>query len=99
MTMIMEPVKYDGIVHPEVWLNKIKVYCYQNNITKDEDIVEFCKSMIHPSIKISGTNLNEIVNSLKEDISFISFKDSIKRSFDASEYDFRHEEHEILVAL
>ena len=54
-----------------ILINKIKTYCYKNQIKTDEEIAAFCKSMIHPSIKISGTSLNEIANSLKEDISFI----------------------------
>uniref|UniRef100_U9TI84 Uncharacterized protein n=1 Tax=Rhizophagus irregularis (strain DAOM 181602 / DAOM 197198 / MUCL 43194) TaxID=747089 RepID=U9TI84_RHIID len=49
----MELIKYDETIHPEVWLNTIKLYCYKNQITKKEDIIEFCKSMIHPSINHS----------------------------------------------
>src|SRR5947209_1417082 len=77
----MELVNYDETIHPEVWLNKIKLYCYKNQITKNEDIIEFCKSMIHPSINVSKANtFEEIINILKSDVLFISFKYSVKKN-------------------
>ncbi|CAB4495254.1 hypothetical protein GLOIN_2v620017 [Rhizophagus irregularis DAOM 181602=DAOM 197198] len=74
--------------HPEVWLNKIKLYCYKNQITKKEDIIEFCKSMIHPSINVSKANtFEEISNTLKNDIFFISFKHSVKTKLQKLKFD------------
>jgi len=74
----MELVNYDGTMHPEVWINEIKTYCYKNHITKNENIVEICKSKIHPSINVSkASSFGEILNILKKDILFISFKYSI----------------------
>src|SRR3954451_11054850 len=97
---MMEPEMYDGTVHPEVWLNKIKAYCYKNQIIPDEAITRFCKTMIHPSIKVYGTNSDEILSCLKEDISFILFKNSIKRRLtNALEYNFECDENVILKTL
>src|SRR3954451_7554535 len=58
--------------------------------------------MIHPSIKVSGTNLNEIVNCLKGDISFILFKNSVKKDFMSRRrdaYNFNYSEYRILCNL
>ncbi|GES94866.1 hypothetical protein GLOIN_2v620017 [Rhizophagus clarus] len=76
---LLELVKYDETIHPEVWLNKVKLYCYKNQITKDENIIKFCKSMIHPSIDVSKANtFEEILNILKTDFLFTSFKQFAK---------------------
>jgi hypothetical protein len=84
----MELYKYDETIHPEVWLNKIKLYCYSNQITKKDDILEFCKSMIHPSINVSKANtFEEIISILKTDILFISFKHSIREKLQALKFD------------
>ncbi|CAB4434134.1 unnamed protein product [Rhizophagus irregularis] len=66
----MELIKYDETIHPEVWLNTIKLYCYKNQITKKEDIIEFCKSMIHPSINLEfdpkNKNYIQLINIFRE---------------------------------
>src|SRR6266487_1486755 len=90
---------YDGTMHPEVWVNKIKTYCYRNQITKNEDIVEFCKSMIHPYIKVTGKDLNEIINCLKQDITFISFKDSIKRKIHTLKFGYDDDDYSLFLQL
>jgi hypothetical protein len=95
----MEPELYDGFKHPEVWLNEVKTYCYERGIIQNGEIIEICKSMIHPSIKVSGNNFNEILNCLKEDISFIIYKNSVKRRFQVSEFDFTSSESCILTSL
>ena len=88
---------YDGSVHPEVWLKKIETYCYKNQIT---DALEFSKSMIHPSINVSDVdNFDELIEWLKEDVSFISFKNSVKRRFKPYEYNFECNEDGILKSL
>ena len=90
----MELVNYDETIHPEVWLNKIKIYCYKNQITKKDDIIEFCKSMIHPSINVSeASTFEEILNILKKDILFISFKYSIKEKLQTLKFDPENENH------
>ncbi|GBC45616.2 hypothetical protein GLOIN_2v620017 [Rhizophagus irregularis DAOM 181602=DAOM 197198] len=84
----MELIKYDETINPEVWLNKIKLYCYKNQITKKEDIIEICKFMIHPSISVYKANtFEEILNILKKDIFFISFKHSIKEKLQKLKFD------------
>ncbi|CAB4495252.1 unnamed protein product [Rhizophagus irregularis] len=57
----MEPVEYDETIHPVVWLNKIKSCCFKNQITKKEDIMEFCKSMVHPSIDVSKAKQRKLI--------------------------------------
>ncbi|CAB4434123.1 unnamed protein product [Rhizophagus irregularis] len=98
----MEPEIYNGTGHPEVWLNKLKSFCYQNNITIDENILKFCKTLIHPSINVSEANsFNEIINIIKSDISFESYKNSVKRKLKRLKFDndkFKNEE-EILKNL
>ena len=88
------PNRYDETIHPEVWLNEIKIYCYKNQITKKDDIIEFCKSMIHPSINVSEANtFEEILNILKKDILFISFKYSIKEKLRTLKFDPKNKNH------
>ncbi|PKC01796.1 hypothetical protein RhiirA5_426157 [Rhizophagus irregularis] len=90
----MELVKYDEKIHPEVWLNNIKIFCYKNQITKDKDILEFCKSMIHPSINVSKANtFEEILNILKTDTLFTLFKYSVKEKLQMLKFDPEDENH------
>ncbi|GBC45614.2 hypothetical protein GLOIN_2v620063 [Rhizophagus irregularis DAOM 181602=DAOM 197198] len=90
----MELVKYDEKIHPEVWLNNIKIFCYKNQITKDKDILEFCKSMIHPSINVSKANtFEEILNILKTDTLFTLFKYSVKEKLQVLKFDPEDENH------
>jgi hypothetical protein len=90
----MEPVEYDETIHPEVWLNKIKACCYKYQITKKEDIIEFCKSMIHPSINVSEANtFDEILNILKTDTLFTLFKHSVKEKLQKLNFDPKNEDH------
>ncbi|PKC74920.1 hypothetical protein RhiirA1_529239, partial [Rhizophagus irregularis] len=96
----MELIKYDETIHPEVWLNKIKLYCYKNQITKKEDIIEFCKSMIHPSINVSKANtFEEILNTLKNDIFFISFKHSVKKKLQKLKFDPKNKNYIQLINI
>jgi hypothetical protein len=84
----MEIVKYDGKIHPEVWLNNIKIFCYKNQIMKDQDILKICKSMIHPSINVSeAITLEEILNILKTDTLFTLFKCSAKKKLQMLKFD------------
>ncbi|GES94859.1 hypothetical protein GLOIN_2v1834196 [Rhizophagus clarus] len=98
----MEPQMYNGTVHPEVWLNKLKLFCYQKNITVDENVLRFCKTLVHPSINVTeAKTFNEIINIIKSDISFESYKNSVKRKLKRLKFDnnkFKNEE-EILKNL
>ncbi|CAB4390749.1 unnamed protein product [Rhizophagus irregularis] len=76
--------KYDGTIHPEVWIRQIRLSFYdQNNEnTKNEqETVDYCKLLIHPSIKISSetNSFVGLVNDLKLDASYDAFKKSIKK--------------------
>ncbi|EXX64128.1 uncharacterized protein OCT59_013517 [Rhizophagus irregularis] len=90
----MEPVEYDETIHPVVWLNKIKSCCYKNQITKKEDIMEFCKSMIHPSIDVSkSSTFDEILNILKTDALFALFKYSVEEKLQNLKFDPKNKDH------
>ncbi|GBB99383.1 hypothetical protein RclHR1_03500008 [Rhizophagus clarus] len=96
----MELVKYDEKIHPEVWLNNLKISCYKNQITKDKDILEVCKSMIHPSINVSEANtFEEILNILKTDTLFTLFKYSVKEKLQMLKFDPENEDHTQFINL
>src|SRR3954454_3474408 len=62
--------------------------------TKNEDIVKICKFTIHPSINLSKANtFDEIINILKSDIFFISYKFSVKKKLQALSFDHMNESH------
>ncbi|CAB4434139.1 unnamed protein product [Rhizophagus irregularis] len=76
--------KYDGTIHPEVWVRQIRLSFYdQNNekIKNEQEIVDYCKLLIHPSIKISSetNSFVGLINDLKLDASYDAFKKSIKK--------------------
>ncbi|CAB4434133.1 unnamed protein product [Rhizophagus irregularis] len=93
----MEPVEYDETIHPVVWLNKIKSCCYKNQITKKEDIIEFCKSMVHPSIDVSKAD--EILNILKTDVLFTLFKYSVEEKLQKLKFDPKNEDHVQFISI
>ncbi|RIA86201.1 hypothetical protein C1645_856556 [Glomus cerebriforme] len=66
---------YDGTEHPEVWIEKVKSYCYQKDITIDnENILNYCKTLIHPSIYVDeAESFEELVEILKSDIITFEF--------------------------
>ncbi|PKY54018.1 hypothetical protein RhiirA4_472568 [Rhizophagus irregularis] len=96
----MEPVEYDETIHPVVWLNKIKSCCYKNQITKKEDIIEFCKSMVHPSIDVSkASTFDEILNILKTDVLFTLFKYSVEEKLQKLKFDPKNEDHVQFISI
>ncbi|CAB4434126.1 unnamed protein product [Rhizophagus irregularis] len=96
----MEPVEYDETIHPVVWLNKIKSCCYKNQITKKEDIMEFCKSMVHPSIDVSkASTFDEILNILKTDVLFTLFKYSVEEKLQKLKFDPKNEDHVQFISI
>ncbi|CAB4388904.1 unnamed protein product [Rhizophagus irregularis] len=54
----MNPPRYDGTVHPDEWIKQIRTFCYFKQITEEQEIVKFCKSMIHSTININNNNGN-----------------------------------------
>ncbi|PKC01795.1 hypothetical protein RhiirA5_426156 [Rhizophagus irregularis] len=96
----MEPVEYDETIHPVVWLNKIKSCCFKNQITKKEDIMEFCKSMVHPSIDVSkASTFDEILNILKTDALFTLFKYSVEEKLQKLKFDPKNEDHVQFISI
>ena len=83
----MDPPMYDGNIHPNRWLKQVQVYCSLKKIGKDE-ILEFAKMMIDSEINIpeSITCLDELVNVLKQDISFSIFKNTNQRKLQSLKY-------------
>ncbi|CAI2183806.1 9142_t:CDS:2 [Funneliformis geosporum] len=84
----MELQIYDGSIHPNLWIKQVQAYCFIKQITRDDEILKFAMLVINPTIDISQniTTLNELVNVLKEDISFTLFKNSNKRKLQLLRY-------------
>jgi len=80
----MDPPRYDGTIHPDEWIKQIRTFCYFKQITSEQEIVKFCKSMIHSTINI-GNDTDEIdtftslSDALKSHITFKILKDTCKR--------------------
>ncbi|GBB99390.1 hypothetical protein RclHR1_03500015 [Rhizophagus clarus] len=83
----MNHVKYDGNIHPEEWVRQIRLSFYgfydiNNENTKNEqEIINYCKLLIRPSIKISPetNSFVGLINDLKSDISYDVFKSSVRK--------------------
>jgi hypothetical protein len=84
----MEPEMYNGTIHPDIWLKKVEAYCIKNNIT----YATYVLKMIHPSIYLA---YKEISKSLKADVSFVVFKNSVKRKLKALKFDPKGGENHI----
>ncbi|PKY54627.1 hypothetical protein RhiirA4_448083, partial [Rhizophagus irregularis] len=85
--------KYDGTIHPEVWVRQIRLSFYdQNNekIKNEQEIVDYCKLLIHPSIKISSetNSFVGLINDLKLDASYDAFKKSIKKNLQELKFNY-----------
>ncbi|CAI2169864.1 6555_t:CDS:2 [Funneliformis geosporum] len=81
--------RYDGNVHPELWVKQARTYCSLNQIYSTPDQLEFCKNMINTIIiKIPSVlkTFDELINALKADISFTVFKDTCKRKLQFLRY-------------
>jgi hypothetical protein len=97
----MNPPRYDGTIHPDEWIKQIRMYCYFKQITEEQEIVKFCKSMIHSTINISDNNndnnnnnkeleeintFNSLSNALKSHITFKILKDTCRRRLQILKY-------------
>jgi len=67
---------YDGNIHPNEWLKRVRACCFLKHIVKDEEILKFAKMVIDSTINIpeNVTSLDELVNALKRNIAFSTFK-------------------------
>ncbi|RIA86203.1 hypothetical protein C1645_741010 [Glomus cerebriforme] len=79
MSQLNNP-KYDGTIHPEEWVQQIQLSFYDKNTKNEQEIVNYCKLLIHPSINIlpETKSFIELINDLKSDISYDFFKMSVK---------------------
>ncbi|RIA88544.1 hypothetical protein C1645_826180 [Glomus cerebriforme] len=80
----MNPPRYDGTIHPDEWIKQIRVFCYFKQITNEQEIVKFCKSMIHSTININNDSeeintFNSLSDALRSHITFKILKDTCKR--------------------
>src|SRR5688572_16410964 len=75
----MIPPKYDGTIHPDEWINQLR-NCY-HAYWEYVDLITYAKSMVDSSILIPEnlTEISELINLLKQHITFTVFKNSCKR--------------------
>ncbi|CAI2162095.1 19717_t:CDS:2 [Funneliformis geosporum] len=79
---------YDGNIHPNEWLKQVQTYCFLKKITKDEEILKLAIMVIDSTIKVPEniTSLDELMNSLKQDISHSIFKLQMKKKLKLLNY-------------
>jgi hypothetical protein len=83
----MDFPKYDGNIHPDEWINDIQKFRYIWKI----DCKEFLKiaiSLVDLTIKLPTeiSDIEELRNALKENISYTVFKNTNKRKFQTLKY-------------
>jgi len=83
----MDIPKYNGNIHPDEWINDIQKFRYIWKL----DYKEFLKiaiSLVDPTIKLPAeiSNIEELRNALKENISFAMFKNTNKRKLQLLKY-------------
>jgi hypothetical protein len=78
---------YDGSIHPDEWINDIKRYY---NMWEDNygGFLNIAKSLISPTIKLPTeiTDLEELRDALKKDITFTVFKNTNKGKLQSLKY-------------
>src|SRR4051812_30268932 len=79
----MDSQKYDGTIHPDEWIKQIRIFCYFNQVKSEQEIVKFCKSMLHSTIEINNSEeintFSSLSDALKSHITFKILKDTCKR--------------------
>ena len=88
----MKLPKYDGSVHPVEWINDIQKCFKLRQINYEKDYDEYVKIailLVDPAIKLPAriNNFEELVNALKEDISFKMFKITNEEKLQSLRYD------------
>ncbi|RGB27668.1 hypothetical protein C1646_819609 [Rhizophagus diaphanus] len=86
--------KYDGNIHPNEWTKQIQICCFLKKIIKDDDILQIAKTMIDPIIINNNnilennniTSLEELKNLLKQQNSFLIFKNSTLKHIATGKY-------------
>ena len=72
--------KYDGNIHPDEWINDIQNHFKVKQVSSDL-CLEVAMSLVVPTIPLPAgiDSFEKLRNALKEDVSFILFKDTNKR--------------------
>ncbi|CAI2185229.1 11834_t:CDS:2, partial [Funneliformis geosporum] len=87
--------QYDGTSHPEEWVKQVRLTFYDKNknVGSEQEIVDFCKLHIPSYIKIppETDSFVALINALKSDVSYESFKGSVKRRLIALKVSFVNE--------
>ncbi|PKY40008.1 hypothetical protein RhiirA4_538518 [Rhizophagus irregularis] len=83
----MDIPKYDGNIHPDEWINDIRKYHYIWKV-EYEEFLNIVISLIDPTIKLPTeiSDIEELRNALKENISFTVFKNTNKRKLQLLKY-------------
>src|SRR6266498_2081403 len=92
----MDCPKYDGNIHPEEYIKEIRAYCEFKQITEEHEILKFSKMMIDPTINLHTEILEiksckDLIDVLKEHITFAIFKSSCKRKLQLLKYHVERE--------
>ncbi|PKC13145.1 hypothetical protein RhiirA5_372488 [Rhizophagus irregularis] len=84
----MEPPIYDGRIHPNEYIKKMRTYCNFRQIKNEKEILKFAIMNIDSTIDIPKniTSFDVLVNVLKGHISFNIFKNSCKRKLEVLKY-------------
>ncbi|UZO21194.1 uncharacterized protein OCT59_013593 [Rhizophagus irregularis] len=83
----MDFPKYNGTIHPDEWINDIRIYFKLKNIN-DRDCLKIVLSFIDPIITLPNRidSFEKLRNAFKEDISFTVFKRTNKKLLESLRY-------------
>jgi hypothetical protein len=83
----MDFPKYDGNIHPDEWINDIQKFRYIWKIDCNE-FLKIAISLVDPTIKLPTeiSDIEELRNALKENISFTLFRNINKRKLQLLKY-------------
>ncbi|CAI2162097.1 19718_t:CDS:2 [Funneliformis geosporum] len=87
----MDPPRYDGTTHPDEWIKQVRIFCYFKQITDEQEIVKFCKSMINSTINIKNdfeeiNTFTSLSNALRSHVTFKILKDTCKRKLQSLKF-------------
>ena len=85
----MELPKYDGNIHPDEWIKDINTYfSHSGQLDSNVRSLRTAKLLVDSTIKLPAKidNFEELSNALKEDISFVVFKNTNKRMLQSLKY-------------
>ncbi|RGB36732.1 hypothetical protein C1646_757797 [Rhizophagus diaphanus] len=84
----MEPSRFNGTNHPQMWIKQIRSFCYLKQIKTEKDILNLCIGMVDVPIKNPEKikTLDDLIEELKSNISFTVFKNSAQRKLNLLKY-------------